>query len=288
MSLGEALLWGIAWTLALFTNVWTHEMGHIAMGRRLGIETERMTLRGLGGLAHLDSPAQTPRDEILIALAGPATHLVWMAFLYPAVWSLESSQGHAMWFWMLRAFADLQLWMVIFNLLPVYPMDGGRTLRGVLSLRLHANRASYHVSTVGLVGNGLFIVVGVLAWLSLWDPLGHGNYGFLLAWIGLEGIQRNRQLRMQAKHGDIYADHDPFQRALIASRAAMRDMDRGERRSRRRRRSREEARDEERAAIQARVDRLLERITELGGVDALSARERRELETASKRLSELG
>jgi len=73
MDLGEALLWGAAWTIALFTTTWTHEMGHIAMGRRLGVETRRMTLRGLGGLAHLDGPAQTPRGEILISLAGPST-----------------------------------------------------------------------------------------------------------------------------------------------------------------------------------------------------------------------
>jgi Zn-dependent protease len=283
MSLGEALLWGAAWTIGLFLNVWTHEMGHIAMGRRLGVDTERMTLRGLGGLAHLDGPAQTPRDEMLISLAGPATHLAWMAVLYPLTWLLESSFADSMWFWMLGGYADLQLWMMIFNLLPVYPLDGGRTLRGALALRMHANKASYHVSTLGFVGNAVFLVVGLLSWLKVWDPLGHGPYGFLLAWLGFEGIQANRRLRLQARHGDIYADHDPFQKTLMASKAALREMDREEAKEREHR----EKRAAERRKLQATVDRLLDRITERGGVDALSSRERRELEKASKRLSEM-
>jgi hypothetical protein len=176
---------------------------------------------------------------------------------------------------------------MVFNLLPVYPLDGGRTLRGALSLRMHANQASYHVSTVGLVGNGIFLVSGILSWLQVWDPLGHGPYGFLLAWLGLEGIQRNRALRMQAKYDDIYADHDPFQKALLASQMAQRGMERAAEKERRRRLGRQKARFEQRAAIQATVDRLLERITEVGGVEGLSGRERRELEKASKRLAEL-
>lgn len=287
MPAGEALLWGGAWTLALFANVWTHEMGHIAMGRRLGIDTELMTLRGLGGLAHLDGPAQTPRDEILISLAGPATHLVWMAVLYPTVGWLEPAHGSANWFWMLKGYADLQLWMMVFNLLPVYPLDGGRTLRGALSLRMHATAASYHVSTLGLVGNGLFTVVGILSWLNIYSPFGFDTYGVLLAWIGIEGIQRNRQLRMQAKHGEIYADHDPFQKTLLASRAALRTIDREEEKERRQS-ARRGSRDAEREALRAEVDRLLGRITEAGGVDKISERERRALEKASRRLADLG
>ena len=282
-SFSEALVWGIAWTLALFTTVWTHEMGHIAMGRKLGIESQRMTLRGLGGLAHLDSPAQTPRDDILISLAGPAVHLVWMAALYPLVWLLGETHEFATWFWMLEGFAYLQVSMLIFNLLPFYPLDGGRTFRSAMALRMHANKASLIAAKVGFVGHGLFIVTGVLAWLELWDPLHHGPYGFMLVWLGIWGIQMCRQLLFQARHGEIFGAHDPFQKTLMESRRVMDAYDREEAKEREQRRKQSE----QRQALQQTVDALLDRITEVGGVEQLSSRERKELERASKQLSDL-
>jgi len=283
LPLGAALLWGVAWTLALFTTVWTHEMGHIAMGRRLGVDSRTITLSGLGGLAHLDGPAQTPRDEILISLAGPATHFVWLAVLYPLVWMLEGAFAGELWFVMVDALISMQFSLMVFNLLPVYPLDGGRTLRGALATRMHANKASYHVATIGFVGNGIFVLLGLISFAKLWDPFGYGSFGFLPAWIGIVGIQACRRLRFQARHDDVYADHDPFQKTLLASHAALRDLDRAEEKARAARRERQD----ERRALQETVDRILDRITDVGGVDALPARERRELEKASRRLAEL-
>ncbi len=282
MPWADALAWGAASTLALYATTWTHEMGHIAMGRRCGVETETMTLRALGGLAHLSAPAQTPKDDIRISLAGPATHLVWMAVLFPSTWLLRDTQGRETWFWMLDGFARLQLWMMVFNLLPVWPLDGGKATRSALALRVHANRASYHAATIGFVGNAAFIVLGLLSWLKVADPLAFGTYGFLLVWIGVEGIQACRQLRMDAKYGEIYADHDPFQQTLVASKSAMRGADAEEQREREARR----AARAERQRLQETTDRLLDRINELGGIDKLSARERSELERASRALSE--
>jgi Zn-dependent protease len=254
-------------------------MGHIAMGRRCGIDTERITLRALGGIAHLEAPAQSPRDEIRIALAGPVTHLAWMAALYPLTWSLESAHGGENWFWLLHGFARLQLALMTFNLLPVYPADGGVTLRGLLSLRMHSTRASHHTAIVGYVGNAAFIVLGFLAWTELADPLAFGPFGFLLAWLGIAGLQRCHRLQLEAKYGDVYGDHDPFQKTLLASQAAMRQVDDEERESRR-------AAREKRERLQAAMDRLLDRINEAGGVEKLSARERKELERTSRELSQ--
>lgn len=278
----EAFAWGAGFTLAVYATTWTHEMGHIFMGRRCGVETETMTLRALGGLAHLQAPAQTPQDDIRIALAGPATHLVWLAVLYPATWMLRAAHGHETWFWMLDGFTRLQIFMMVFNLLPIWPMDGGRTLRSAMALRMHANRASFHAATVGFVGNGAYVVLGLLAWFGIADPFSWGSYGFLLTWIGVEGIQACRQLRFDAKHGDVYGDHDPFAKTLLASQSAMRGADDEEQRERE---ARQAAR-EERRRLQETTDRLLDRINELGGIDKLSARERSELERASRALSE--
>lgn len=279
---GQALLWGSSWTLAIFATVWVHEMGHVTMGRRCGIETERITLRALGGLAHLQAPAQTPKDDVLIALAGPVTHLFWLAILFPAVWLLRAAHEDELWFWMLSGFASYQLTMLLFNLLPIYPLDGGRAARGALALRMDATKASYWIANAGFVGNGILVLLGVLSLFGIADPRSWGAYGILIAWIGVEGIQACRQLRFEAKYGDIYGAQDPFQRTLVASQAAMRELDRDEQREREARRA---VRDR-RAQLQETTDRLLDRINEVGGIENLSAKERDELERASRALAD--
>lgn len=280
LSPGEAVFWGIVMTVALFAAVFTHEMGHIAMGRRVGIETELMTLRGLGGLAHMDSGAGNPRDDILVSAAGPATHLPWLAILYPLVWILRPDHGFETWFWMLGVLARLHLALMIFNLLPVYPMDGGRILRATLNFRMDATRASHHTATVGFVGNGLYILVGVLAWFGGPDPVGLGRGAFLLVWIGINGILACRRLRLMAKYGEMEAAADPFQKVLHASKEATRKQEKEEEKRRRA----EAAAREERRRLQEEVDRLLDRVNEVGGIDHLPRRERRALERASRAL----
>jgi Zn-dependent protease len=279
MPFWSAVVWAAAWTVALYATTWTHEMGHIAMGRRCGVETDRISLSALGGLAHLQAPAQTPLDDIRIALAGPAVHLLWSAVVFPVKWLLADAHQGDVWFWMLDGFAYLQISMLIFNLLPVWPLDGGRTFRSALALRINANRASYVAANVGFVGNGVLIVLGLVSLFGVWNTFHYGPYGFFLAWIGIEGIQACRQLRMQAKYGDVYGDHDPFQKVLLAHQAAMRESDDDERAQRR------ESQDKRRK-LQETADRLLDRINELGGVDKLSASERKELERASRALAE--
>ena len=278
----EALGWGAAWTLAIFTSVWVHEMGHITMGRRCGIETELMTLRALGGLAHMQAPAQTPRDDLRIALAGPVTHLLWIAVLFPAYLLLESTHGYEHWHWMLTGFAHYQVTMFVFNLLPIYPLDGGRAARAALAMRMHATKASFYIANVGFVGNGILVLLGVLSLFGIADAKSWGAYGFVIAWIGIEGIQACRQLRFEAKYGDVEGDRDPFQRTLVASQKAMGEIDREEQRERDERRA---ARDR-RQQLQETADRLLDRINEVGGIENLSAKERAELERASRALAE--
>jgi len=282
LSVGVALAWGAAWTVALYACVWTHEMGHITMGRRCGIDTDRITLRALGGLAHLKAPAQTPGDEMRISLAGPAVHLLWIAVLFPLRWLVADAHQGETWFAMLDGFARLQIALMVFNLLPVYPLDGGATTRGALATRMHANRASLVTARIGFVGNVAFIALGLVAYFKLWDPFGYGTWGVFLAWMGVNGIQACRQLRMEAMYGDVYgggAEHDPFQKVLIAHQEAMRASDDDERAQRR------EAL-EKRRKLQETTDRLLDRINELGGIDKLSSSERKELERASRALAQ--
>src|SRR5690606_32970410 len=127
----------------LFVVIWTHEMCHILAGWRYRIRTDLITLSPLGGVAHMNSPASTPRGELLVSLAGPAVHLAWLGVLWPLSLLLpESSLGDGA----ARA-ALFVLWylvtvnqvLLVFNLVPFFPLDGGRCLRALLAMRVHPN-----------------------------------------------------------------------------------------------------------------------------------------------------
>ena len=80
---GERGLYTAIGFVGLFLIIWTHEMGHIAAGWRYRIRTDLITLSPLGGVAHMGAPAQTPREEMVISLAGPAVHLLWLLVVAP-------------------------------------------------------------------------------------------------------------------------------------------------------------------------------------------------------------
>ena len=111
-----------------------HEYGHALTARRFGIGTRSITLLPIGGLALLESMPRDPRQEILVALAGPAVNVVIAAALYlraagspagPARSSASTSAAAACCTTLLAA----NLMLALFNLLPAFPMDGGRVLR---------------------------------------------------------------------------------------------------------------------------------------------------------------
>ena len=129
-----AALVNAAFILAIFACVVLHEFGHAAMARRFGIKTPDITLLPIGGMARLERFPDDPLEEILIAIAGPAVNVViWLAltvFLNARVsldllGSIEDpSQGF------LARLATINLVLVVFNLIPAFPMDGGRVFRG--------------------------------------------------------------------------------------------------------------------------------------------------------------
>ncbi|MGB3965946.1 MAG: site-2 protease family protein, partial [Planctomycetota bacterium] len=185
----------------LFVVIWTHEMGHIAAGWRHGIRTDLITLSPLGGVAHMGAPARTPREEMIISLAGPAVHLVWLAVFWPLLLLLPD-----------RVFAisgfrfcplEFAVWylvtvnksLLLFNLLPFFPLDGGHVLRAVLSLRVHPNRATLWATSIGMAG------AAVLIGLSLWQPRLQSTIGLVLA---ISCIQACLNERRVAQHVLIY------------------------------------------------------------------------------------
>ena len=150
------VLLAVAVSLGLFGCVLLHELGHALAARFYGIRTRDITLYLLGGVARLGQMTEKPSQELVIALAGPAVNVAIVALLTPvlmvcaalgllnvsgAVLSAPGSPAGLLALFLLLLWAA-NVMLVLFNLLPAFPMDGGRVLRALLSLGLPRVRAT--------------------------------------------------------------------------------------------------------------------------------------------------
>lgn len=141
--------------LAIFFCVLLHEFGHIAMARRFGVRTPDVILLPIGGVARLERMPEEPHQEFLIALAGPFVTLVLAIVFYailaaqgaspPLIAGLEVEPGRSL----TAELYHINVLLLLFNLLPAFPMDGGRVLRALLSSRLGIVRATRIAASVG-------------------------------------------------------------------------------------------------------------------------------------------
>ena len=152
---------GSAAAIGLFASVGVHELGHAAMARRYGIETESITLWILGGLASLKEMPREWQKELWVALAGPATSVLVAVVCFGAVLVLPASTP-AITFVFGWLFVT-NLILTVFNMLPAFPMDGGRVLRALLGRTRPYAEATRIAASVGKGFAILFAVVGVLA-----------------------------------------------------------------------------------------------------------------------------
>lgn len=173
----EGALYQVVLTVAVFTCVLLHEFGHILMASRFGIRTPDVILLPIGGLARLERLPEKPSQEFWIALAGPAVTLVIAVALYaglaltgPLPWPLAEESGTRSFVMLL---AVINGFLLAFNLIPAYPMDGGRVLRAVLASRLGMVRATRIAARIGqalAMGFGawaLFTAQPILALIAL-------------------------------------------------------------------------------------------------------------------------
>lgn len=148
------LWWSAATFLAFFTCVVLHELGHSLTAMRFGVHVRRILLMPIGGMAEFDRIPRLPSQEFLITIAGPAVNfviagLLWLVIDIPGGWTMDAASNSAL--DLGRTLLVWNLWMGLFNLLPAFPMDGGRILRAILAMRLPYLRATYWAVTIAKV-----------------------------------------------------------------------------------------------------------------------------------------
>lgn len=177
----ELALENVAFVLALFACVVAHEYGHALTARRYGIRTPDITLLPIGGLARLDRMPEKPGQEIAVALAGPAVNVAIWAVLVASgaetrldtLVAIDSADPG-----FLARLAMVNLFLAVFNMIPAFPMDGGRVLRAVLCLFLDRVRATRVAAAAGQVvalllgfaglssGNPVLVLIAVFVFVA--------------------------------------------------------------------------------------------------------------------------
>jgi len=218
-SVNDALS-GVLFILAVFGTVVLHELGHALAARRYGIETRDITLLPIGGVARLARIPEEPKQELVVAVAGPLVNVVIAAALLVVILAtggfsplpdLAQDPTGLSWPFAQRMFA-VNVGLVLFNAIPAFPMDGGRVLRAFLAMTMDYAQAT---NVAALVGQGIAFLFGV------WGLFGGGLMLVLIAlfvWIGAAGEASVAQMR--AAIAGI-----PVRKAMIVEFATLRPTD---------------------------------------------------------------
>jgi len=162
----DAIVLDIFFVFAVFGCIVLHEVGHALAARAYGIGTRDITLYPIGGVASLERMPEKPAREVAIALAGPAVNLVIAGALLVGLLAGSELLPDSSVIDPLELFAErvlfANLFLCGFNLLPAFPMDGGRVLRALLAFRMTRVRATSVAVGVGTVVAGAFLVFGLL------------------------------------------------------------------------------------------------------------------------------
>lgn len=177
VTTGEGLqgaLFGVVATLLLFAAVLLHELGHSLQAMKYKVKVSDITLMPLGGVAQMEELPKNPEQELKIALAGPLVNFAIVAILVVfglvlqtrsiiSLNELVTSFGQTNWAGMLAYLTMANLLLGLFNLLPAYPMDGGRILRSLLAMRMDHTKAT---RIAAVIGQGLALLMGLIGFIS--------------------------------------------------------------------------------------------------------------------------
>jgi Zn-dependent protease/predicted transcriptional regulator len=209
----SSALTGVLFVLAVFATVVLHELGHALMARRYGIKTQDITLLPIGGVARLERMPREPKQELLVALAGPAVNVLIAGLLYtwlsvtggmPAFLDSASLSAGFLDRQFVAQLLAVNVWLVLFNLIPAFPMDGGRVLRAVLAMR---NRDYARATeTAARVGRFFALVFGLLGMFVVNNPF--LVFIALFVWLGAAG-------EAAAAQTSVMLDGVPIQRLMM-------------------------------------------------------------------------
>lgn len=207
----EAYVLGAICALTLFASVVAHELAHALVARRFGVRTDAITLFLFGGVATLEEEPRAPKADALIALAGPALSALLALVALVVVIATDRLVAHGA---LRDALGALGSYIVVanavlaaFNLVPAYPMDGGRVLRALLWRRLRDRAAATRISSrVGIVFALLLVAAGVLVVAATHDIF-YGWYAVLGAFLLRQGWSQERaaQASDRRRNADIPA-----------------------------------------------------------------------------------
>ncbi len=180
----EQTIWSLLLVLGVFVCVILHELGHALAAKKFDIKTTSITLLPIGGLAQMEQIPEKPKEELIIAFAGPAVNLIIAALIYPLTnissvteigeLQLKAESGN-----FFPSLMMLNVWLAVFNLIPAFPMDGGRVFRAILSFRLGHAKATQIAASVGQILGMGFVFFGFfynpfLVFIGLFIYLGAG------------------------------------------------------------------------------------------------------------------
>ncbi|HVQ36025.1 MAG TPA: M50 family metallopeptidase [Pyrinomonadaceae bacterium] len=181
-----AWLLAVITTAGLFLSVFGHELSHALMARAEGIEIDEIVLHPFGGLARLRTEPQNPRAELRIAAAGPAASFVFALLAFGGT-QIAALGGYTATFVVFFLLAAGNLLLALFNLLPGYPLDGGRVLRAILWRKSgNMNEATRMAGICGMLIAGMLILFGIYILVAPnWRP---SQPYFMGGWSILVGL----------------------------------------------------------------------------------------------------
>jgi Zn-dependent protease/predicted transcriptional regulator len=193
-----------AFVVAIFGIVVLHEYGHALMARRFGVQTKDITLLPIGGVARLERIPENPVQEFLIAIAGPAVNVAIAALCYvlAAGRVFPEEQMNLLEGPLLPRLFMVNVSLVLFNMIPAFPMDGGRVLRSLLAMNMNYVRATQIAAWVGQMFALLMGFAGLFGWFGM------GPLLILIAffvWMG--AAQEAAQVAQRSTLGDLRVGH---------------------------------------------------------------------------------
>lgn len=196
--------------VALLLSIVLHELGHSLVGMQMGCRIREITLLLLGGRAVLDRMPRKPWQEMVMALAGPVVSAALGVGGLLALPALSAAAGDKIAGWVLWHVAYLNLALCIFNLLPAFPMDGGRVLRAVLAHPLGLVRATRIAMYVGRV------IAVLMGFYALW-PTNHNYLLLLVAFFVFTASGQEYRLVLYEAARNPWSGGGPHDEAVVVS-----------------------------------------------------------------------